>query len=71
MNADARMAVLRWRQAGPLLQAIRRRELRELTELEGLAAAESLLDLVRLLPPKEGGSGLVEQQRLFALVRRS
>ena len=71
MNADARMAVLRWRQAGASMQAIRRRELRELTELEGLAAAESLLDLVRLLPPKEGGSGLVEQQRLFALVRRS
>lgn len=71
MSADARMAARRWRHAGPTLEAIRRRELQELTEREALAAAESLLDLVRLLPRKEGTSGLVEQQRLFALVRPS
>jgi hypothetical protein len=48
---------------------VRREELRRLTDAEALAAAEDLLDLLRFLPPRQGGSGLVEQQRLFARAR--
>jgi hypothetical protein len=59
----AAAVVERWRLAGLALEAMRRRELRELTD------AEALLDLLRYLPRRESGSGLVEQQRLFALAR--
>jgi hypothetical protein len=61
--------VTQWRRAGPALAQVRRDELRRLTDAEALAAAEELLDLVRLLPPLTGASGLVEQQRLFARAR--
>jgi len=40
-----------------------------MTDAEGLAAAEDLLDLLRYLPKKAGESGLVEQQRVFARLR--
>jgi hypothetical protein len=56
-----------WRKAGPAL--VHRDELRQLTDAEALAAAEELLDLMWLLPPPPGESGLVEQQRLFARAR--
>ncbi|MGH3182021.1 MAG: hypothetical protein ACRDOH_19350 [Streptosporangiaceae bacterium] len=36
---------------------------------EALTAAEDLLDLLRFLPPRQGESGLIEQQRLFARAR--
>lgn len=61
--------VAQWRDSGPALDAVHRKELAELTEARALRAAEDLLDLLNHLPPKEGGSGLVEQQRLFALLR--
>ena len=48
---------------------LHRDELRQLTDAQVLSAAEALLDLVRLLPPRPGVSGLVEQQRLFARAR--
>lgn len=48
------------------MEKVRREELRRLTDADALAAAEELLDLVRLLPPPAGESGLVEQQRIFA-----
>lgn len=66
----AAAVVEQWRNAEPALAAVRRRELRRLTEEEALAAAEALLDLERYLPPRTDGSGLVEQQRIFARVRR-
>jgi hypothetical protein len=62
--------VAQWRQAGPALARVHRDELRQLTDAQALTAAEELLDLVRLLPPPTGISGLVEQQRLFARARR-
>ena len=62
-------AVALWRKTGPALAQVRRDELRRLTDAEALAAAEELLDLLRLLPPSAGVSGLVEQQRLFARAR--
>lgn len=59
----------RWRRVGPLLAEIRRRELRDLTDEEALAAADALLGLLPQVPEKRDGTGLVEQQRLFALLR--
>ena len=61
--------VAQWQQAGEALAQVRRDELRRLADAEALAAAEELLDLVRLLPSPTGVSGLVEQQRLFAGAR--
>jgi hypothetical protein len=62
-------AVARLLEAGQALAQVRREELRRLTDAEALCAAEDLLDLLRLLPPRTGESGLVEQQRLFANAR--
>ncbi len=59
-----------WRIAGPLLEDVRRRELRELSDAEALQAVLDLLDLVTVAPPKSGGSGLVDQQRYFARASR-
>jgi hypothetical protein len=69
MGTEAEMTaavVAQWRRAGPSLEKVRREGLRRLTDADALAAAEELLDLVRLLPPPAAGqSGLVEQQRVF------
>jgi hypothetical protein len=65
-----RVVVAQWRAAGSALAQLRRRELREMTDEQALAAALALLDLLPHVPPKVGGSGLVEQQRLFALATR-
>lgn len=61
-----RVIVEQWRAAGPALAEVKRRELREMTDAEALDAVLALLDLVRYLPAKTGGSGFVEQQRHFA-----
>lgn len=62
--------VLRWQEAGPDLEAIRQQELRELTDADALAAADALLNLAAFLGPDTAMSGLVEQQRLFALAAK-
>lgn len=57
-----------WRAAGPALEEVRRRELRELRDDEALAAAEALLSLAASSPlPEERrvSSGLVAQQALL------
>lgn len=61
-----RAVVAQWKAAGPALDEVHRRELREMTDAEARDAVLALLDLVADLPPKTGGSGLVEQQRYFA-----
>lgn len=63
------VAVAQRLRAGQALAQVRREELRGLTDAEALAAAEELLDLLRFLPPRQGNSGLVEQQRIFARAR--
>ncbi|HZT96548.1 MAG TPA: hypothetical protein VFB34_06890 [Chloroflexota bacterium] len=68
-SPDLALTVARWRRAGEALETVRRKELRAMTDAEGLAAAEDLLDLLRYLPKKAGESGLVEQQRVFARLR--
>ncbi len=56
-----------WAQAGPELEAIRRRELEAMTDAQAKAAALDLLSipLPTDLPPRPE-SGLVEQQRWFS-----
>jgi hypothetical protein len=55
-----------WERAGPELEAIRRRELAQMTDAEARAAAADLLSMP-LAPdlPERRSSGLVEQQRWF------
>jgi hypothetical protein len=60
--------LLQWRAAGPALEEIRRRELRELSDEQALVASEALLSMaasVPLPPERVGSSGLVAQQALF------
>ncbi len=59
-----------WRVTGPILDELRRRALREMSEEQALEAVLDLLDLVTVLPTKQGGSGLVEQQRYFGRAER-
>jgi hypothetical protein len=54
----------------PALEAMRRRELREMSDAEALDAVLALLDLVPHLPPPSAPCGLVDQQGLFARARR-
>lgn len=59
-----------WGVAGDELAAARWRELRALTDAAAAVAIADLLDLASSLPPRDGESGLVEQQRLLAPLRR-
>ena len=57
-----------WKGAGPALAEVRRREIRDLSDAEALAATEELLSLAGCSPfPPErlASSGLVAQQALF------
>ena len=58
-----------WRKAGPLLEQIRRDELRALTPEQVALAADALLEIGGTLPADRPTSGLVEQQRLFRKAR--
>jgi len=68
--AHARHWVKTWQDAGPRLEAIRRRELRELDAFHAIALLCGSADYT--VPPRapKATSGLVEQQRLFARMRR-
>lgn len=62
--------VEQWRITGPLLDEIKTRELRQMTEEEGRRAAEMVMEAVPLAPDEVPlTSGLVEQQRWFRKVR--
>jgi hypothetical protein len=65
-----REGVRRWQEAGAALGDQRRRELAAMTDAEALAVADELLELVAELPARDGNSGIVEQQRLLAPLRR-
>jgi hypothetical protein len=58
-----------WKAAGPELEAIRRREVREADNLKVLAMLEGAFNQALLLPTRES-SGLVEMQALLAKLRR-
>lgn len=65
-----RRSVQAWREAGPRLEAIRRREIREADNLQVLAVLESAFNhALRTMPPCQS-SGLVEMQEWFAKLRR-
>ena len=59
-----------WKEAGPELEAIRRREIREPDNLQALASMESAFNhAARTMPPRPS-SGMVEMQEWFAKLRR-
>jgi hypothetical protein len=59
-----------WKEAGPKLDAIRRREIQQADNLKVLAMLEGAFNhALRTLPPRPS-SGLVEMQRWFAKLRR-
>ena len=67
--ARGRAWVAAWREAGPRLESIRRRELQELdafTTISWLCGAADYHEAPRAPKPT---SGLIEQQRLFAKLR--
>ena len=69
--ANARRWVKTWQDAGPRLEAIRRSELRALNVYDAIALLCGAADYT--VPPRapKPSSGLVEQQRLFARMRRA
>jgi hypothetical protein len=59
-----------WKDAGPRLEAIRRREIRDANNLEVLATLEGAFNhALRTLPPRSS-SGLVEMQEWLARLSR-
>lgn len=53
------------------VEQVRRAELARMTEADAARIADELLQLLPLLEPEpDRGSGLVEQQRIFARARR-
>jgi len=59
-----------WAKLGPQLEAIRRRELREMTYQQRVQAMDSLFQIGRLVGKARTTSGLVQQQRLFRKARQ-
>ena len=76
MPPDSDSALLRrwaetWRDAGPELEAIRRREIAEADNLVVLASLEEAFNhALRTLPPRSS-SGMVEMQRIFFKLRET
>jgi len=71
---DEREAMRRWvetwRQAGPELEAIRRKEIEKIDVQKELAVLEDAFNYAIKNTKPEPTSGLVEMQRLFAKLRR-
>jgi len=59
-----------WKDAGPELQLIRLREIREEDNLESLRLLARAFNHATSAQPPSGSSGLVEMQRYFAKLRR-
>jgi hypothetical protein len=57
-----------WKQAGPELEAIRRREIQEADNLKVIESLESSFNYAVRLPARTS-SGMVEMQRYFAKLR--
>ena len=58
-----------WKRVGPILEEIRRRELRNMTYDQRVKAIESVLHLGSLFAKPRTTSGMVEMQRLFQKAR--
>jgi hypothetical protein len=59
-----------WKEAGPKLEAIRHREIREADNLKTLALLESAFNHALRTSPLRPSSGLVEMQEWFAKLPR-
>jgi len=59
-----------WKAAGPELEAIRRREIREADNLKTLALLEAAFNQALRTAPLRPSSGLVEMQEWFAKLPR-
>ncbi|MGH9114979.1 MAG: hypothetical protein ACRDWW_04030 [Acidimicrobiales bacterium] len=71
MEADGESRLVRqWAHAAPALEAVRRAELRDMSDEEALRAVSDLLDLLTFAHLEAATSGLVEQQRLFSRLRQ-
>ncbi len=66
---EARQYVDRWKQAGPALEKVRRKELRELVHAEHSDQIDGLIAVGLLHSIPSNTSGLVEMQRLFSKAR--
>jgi hypothetical protein len=64
--------VEQWRRAGPLLDAVKRKELQALTDEEAARQCVSLFEFALSSPSYKPRttSGFVEQQRLFLKLRK-
>jgi hypothetical protein len=69
-NDDIKRWVETWKKAGPELDAIRRRELREIDTKTALESMSDAFESARLHFPPEPTSGLVEQQAWFKKLRK-
>ncbi|MBI4907211.1 MAG: hypothetical protein HY820_26540 [Acidobacteria bacterium] len=66
----ARRWVQAWKDAAPVLEAVRREDIRRADPVEALAQLECAFNhAVRSQPPR-ATSGMVEMQRLFAKLRK-
>jgi hypothetical protein len=63
-----RLWVETWKRAGPELEAIRHREIREADNAQVLAMLESAMNFAARSPVR-ASSGLVEMQRILAKLR--
>jgi hypothetical protein len=67
---EAREFVDRWRKAGPLLEEVRRQELRHYRHEDRINELHSLMQIGSLNVEVRPSSGLVEQQRIFQKARK-
>jgi len=70
LKAKTREFVERWHRAGPLLEKIRYRELRQMTQRERQRAIQAVLEVGSRFARPRKTSGLVEFQRLLARSRK-
>ena len=66
---ETKLWVETWLKAGPKLEAIRRRELRNFDYRKHYEAIDALLEIGCRFAKPRSTSGLVEQQRLFMKAR--
>lgn len=68
-DENVRAWVAAWRRAGPILEKIRREELRAFSHEEHAELIDALLQIGCDIGCERPTSGLVEQQRLFGKAR--
>ncbi len=70
MKRELRAFVDAWRIAAPELEALRTRELREVDVAEAMDQLSGMVDSALFLQPLDDSPGMVEMQRIFAILRR-